>query len=177
MGSFHWLLTNVATIQYQWSVAVTFHFTLLLCVACWTTSPSPRDGRWGSLWTASPTLSTTTAEPRPTSTLALENPRCERFSLFFKWGLSYGADGFIWIDGIKIDTVVTFLFHRENGPQITYVRDFKAKVQYFRFWCQVCPAQVANVAFATFLLCCALQESPQWIICPLNDFQCSKPNS
>uniref|UniRef100_A0A8C5C5A0 E3 ubiquitin-protein ligase n=1 Tax=Gadus morhua TaxID=8049 RepID=A0A8C5C5A0_GADMO len=26
----------------------------------------------------------------------------------------------------------------ENGPQITYVRDFKAKVQYFRFWCQVC---------------------------------------
>lgn len=29
------------------------------------------------------------------------------------------------------------LFHSENGPQITYVRDFKAKVQYFRFWCQV----------------------------------------
>ena len=28
--------------------------------------------------------------------------------------------------------------HSENGPQITYVRDFKAKVQYFRFWCQVC---------------------------------------
>lgn len=26
----------------------------------------------------------------------------------------------------------------ENGPQITYVRDFKAKVHYFRFWCQVC---------------------------------------
>ncbi|XP_029012321.1 E3 ubiquitin-protein ligase Itchy isoform X2 [Betta splendens] len=24
----------------------------------------------------------------------------------------------------------------ENGPEITYVRDFKAKVQYFRFWCQ-----------------------------------------
>uniref|UniRef100_A0A8C5A7P5 HECT-type E3 ubiquitin transferase n=1 Tax=Gadus morhua TaxID=8049 RepID=A0A8C5A7P5_GADMO len=24
----------------------------------------------------------------------------------------------------------------ENGPQITYVRDFKAKVQYFRFMCQ-----------------------------------------
>ncbi|XP_061592802.1 E3 ubiquitin-protein ligase Itchy-like isoform X2 [Cololabis saira] len=24
----------------------------------------------------------------------------------------------------------------ENGPQITYVRDFKAKVQYFKFWCQ-----------------------------------------
>uniref|UniRef100_A0AAQ5Z5Q1 E3 ubiquitin-protein ligase n=1 Tax=Amphiprion ocellaris TaxID=80972 RepID=A0AAQ5Z5Q1_AMPOC len=24
----------------------------------------------------------------------------------------------------------------ENGPQITYVRDFKAKAQYFRFWCQ-----------------------------------------
>ncbi|XP_057685041.1 itchy E3 ubiquitin protein ligase b [Corythoichthys intestinalis] len=24
----------------------------------------------------------------------------------------------------------------ENGPQITYVRDFKAKIQYFRFWCQ-----------------------------------------
>lgn len=27
--------------------------------------------------------------------------------------------------------------YSENGPQITYVRDFKAKVQYFRFWCQV----------------------------------------
>uniref|UniRef100_A0A8D0GMX8 E3 ubiquitin-protein ligase n=1 Tax=Sphenodon punctatus TaxID=8508 RepID=A0A8D0GMX8_SPHPU len=25
----------------------------------------------------------------------------------------------------------------DNGPQIAYVRDFKAKVQYFRFWCQV----------------------------------------
>ncbi|XP_007578090.1 E3 ubiquitin-protein ligase Itchy-like [Poecilia formosa] len=24
----------------------------------------------------------------------------------------------------------------ENGPRITYVRDFKAKVQYFKFWCQ-----------------------------------------
>nr|XP_031543841.1 E3 ubiquitin-protein ligase Itchy homolog [Vicugna pacos] len=24
----------------------------------------------------------------------------------------------------------------DNGPQIAYVRDFKAKVQYFRFWCQ-----------------------------------------
>ncbi|XP_051569015.1 E3 ubiquitin-protein ligase Itchy isoform X3 [Myxocyprinus asiaticus] len=24
----------------------------------------------------------------------------------------------------------------ENGPQITYVRDFKAQVYYFRFWCQ-----------------------------------------
>ncbi|TRY98607.1 hypothetical protein DNTS_005287 [Danionella cerebrum] len=28
------------------------------------------------------------------------------------------------------------LQEQENGPQITYVRDFKAKVQYFRFWCQ-----------------------------------------
>ncbi|KAH0619056.1 hypothetical protein JD844_018680 [Phrynosoma platyrhinos] len=25
----------------------------------------------------------------------------------------------------------------DNGPQIAYVRDFKAKVQYFRFWCQI----------------------------------------
>ncbi|XP_043946210.1 E3 ubiquitin-protein ligase Itchy homolog isoform X1 [Protopterus annectens] len=24
----------------------------------------------------------------------------------------------------------------DNGPQIAYVRDFKAKIQYFRFWCQ-----------------------------------------
>lgn len=32
----------------------------------------------------------------------------------------------------------------ENGPQITYVRDFKAKVQYFRFWCQV---RVRNIQF------------------------------
>uniref|UniRef100_A0A8C8JRQ3 E3 ubiquitin-protein ligase n=1 Tax=Oncorhynchus tshawytscha TaxID=74940 RepID=A0A8C8JRQ3_ONCTS len=32
----------------------------------------------------------------------------------------------------------------ENGPQITYVRDFKAKVQYFRFWCQVCTLHTLN---------------------------------
>ncbi|ELK04116.1 E3 ubiquitin-protein ligase Itchy like protein [Pteropus alecto] len=25
----------------------------------------------------------------------------------------------------------------DNGPQIAYVRDFKAKFQYFRFWCQI----------------------------------------
>ncbi|KAJ7412876.1 E3 ubiquitin-protein ligase Itchy [Pitangus sulphuratus] len=25
----------------------------------------------------------------------------------------------------------------DNGPQIAYVRDFKAKVHYFRFWCQI----------------------------------------
>ncbi|EPY76594.1 hypothetical protein CB1_001405001 [Camelus ferus] len=28
-------------------------------------------------------------------------------------------------------------FMGDNGPQIAYVRDFKAKVQYFRFWCQI----------------------------------------
>lgn len=33
--------------------------------------------------------------------------------------------------------VCVFMLHSENGPQITYVRDFKAKVHYFRFWCQV----------------------------------------
>ena len=38
--------------------------------------------------------------------------------------------------------ILTFLL-RDNGPQIAYVRDFKAKVQYFRFWCQV--------SFRTFL--------------------------
>lgn len=39
-----------------------------------------------------------------------------------------------WMDSEKR---CSGLFHSENGPQITYVRDFKAKVQYFRFWCQV----------------------------------------
>lgn len=33
--------------------------------------------------------------------------------------------------------VILPFFLRDNGPQIAYVRDFKAKVQYFRFWCQV----------------------------------------
>lgn len=42
--------------------------------------------------------------------------------------------------------IVLFLWHHsENGPQITYVRDFKAKVHYFRFWCQVWP-------FITFII-------------------------
>ena len=35
----------------------------------------------------------------------------------------------------QIYVILTF-FLRDNGPQIAYVRDFKAKVQYFRFWCQ-----------------------------------------
>uniref|UniRef100_A0A3P9BRI6 HECT-type E3 ubiquitin transferase n=1 Tax=Maylandia zebra TaxID=106582 RepID=A0A3P9BRI6_9CICH len=30
----------------------------------------------------------------------------------------------------------------ENGPQITYVRDFKAKVQYFRFWSLSMPQHI-----------------------------------
>lgn len=42
------------------------------------------------------------------------------------------------------------LFHSENGPQITYVRDFKAKVQYFRFWCQVSAAQQVLKCFVIF---------------------------
>lgn len=46
-----------------------------------------------------------------------------------------------------------YLFHSENGPQITYVRDFKAKVQYFRFWCQVCSHTNTNCC-RYILICC-----------------------
>lgn len=42
-----------------------------------------------------------------------------------------------WSVHIVSSSLVSML-HSENGPQITYVRDFKAKVHYFRFWCQVC---------------------------------------
>uniref|UniRef100_A0A4W5MF06 E3 ubiquitin-protein ligase n=1 Tax=Hucho hucho TaxID=62062 RepID=A0A4W5MF06_9TELE len=41
----------------------------------------------------------------------------------------------------------------ENGPQITYVRDFKAKVQYFRFWCQVCTLHTLNPSFKIVQRC------------------------
>ena len=43
--------------------------------------------------------------------------------------------------------VILTLFLRDNGPQIAYVRDFKAKVQYFRFWCQVSTSTVFPYSF------------------------------
>lgn len=42
------------------------------------------------------------------------------------------------------------VLHSENGPQITYVRDFKAKVHYFRFWCQV--GSKSPIMFVIWLL-------------------------
>uniref|UniRef100_A0A673X6T0 E3 ubiquitin-protein ligase n=1 Tax=Salmo trutta TaxID=8032 RepID=A0A673X6T0_SALTR len=45
----------------------------------------------------------------------------------------------------------------ENGPQITYVRDFKAKVQYFRFWCQVCTLHTLNPSFKIVKRCNCFQ--------------------
>uniref|UniRef100_A0A8C7CXC7 HECT-type E3 ubiquitin transferase n=1 Tax=Oncorhynchus kisutch TaxID=8019 RepID=A0A8C7CXC7_ONCKI len=55
----------------------------------------------------------------------------------------------------------------ENGPQITYVRDFKAKVQYFRFWCQVCTLHTLNPSFK-FMMSFHPQDLRRrlWIIFP-----------
>ncbi|KAI4896093.1 hypothetical protein NFI96_026441, partial [Prochilodus magdalenae] len=57
------------------------------------------------------------------------------------WEMRFTVDGIpYFVDHTKRTT--TYIDPRtgksslENGPQITYVRDFKAKVQYFRFWCQ-----------------------------------------
>uniref|UniRef100_A0A667ZEN4 E3 ubiquitin-protein ligase n=1 Tax=Myripristis murdjan TaxID=586833 RepID=A0A667ZEN4_9TELE len=57
------------------------------------------------------------------------------------WEMRFTVDGIpYFVDHIRRTT--TYIDPRtgksslENGPQITYVRDFKAKVQYFRFWCQ-----------------------------------------
>ncbi|MEQ2184777.1 hypothetical protein GOODEAATRI_011589, partial [Goodea atripinnis] len=58
------------------------------------------------------------------------------------WEMRFTVDGIpYFVDHNKRTT--TYIDPRtgksslENGPQITYVRDFKAKVQYFRFWCQI----------------------------------------
>lgn len=56
------------------------------------------------------------------------------------------------------------LFHSENGPQITYVRDFKAKVQYFRFWCQVRAARQVSRCFCCLCRdCCIFISSARMI--------------
>uniref|UniRef100_A0A7N5ZW19 E3 ubiquitin-protein ligase n=1 Tax=Anabas testudineus TaxID=64144 RepID=A0A7N5ZW19_ANATE len=57
------------------------------------------------------------------------------------WEMRFTVDGIAYFVDHNMRTT-TYIDPRtgksslENGPQITYVRDFKAKVQYFRFWCQ-----------------------------------------
>ncbi|XP_015220115.1 itchy E3 ubiquitin protein ligase a [Lepisosteus oculatus] len=81
-----------------------------------------------------PTRSTQWEDPR-TQGLLNEKPLPEG------WEMRFTVDGIpYFVDHNKKTT--TYIDPRtgksslENGPQITYVRDFKAKVQYFRFWCQ-----------------------------------------
>uniref|UniRef100_A0A452S4H4 HECT-type E3 ubiquitin transferase n=1 Tax=Ursus americanus TaxID=9643 RepID=A0A452S4H4_URSAM len=49
----------------------------------------------------------------------------------------------------------------DNGPQIAYVRDFKAKVQYFRFWCQVSIRTFFSTPFSLLYL-----RRRLWVIFP-----------
>uniref|UniRef100_A0A8D3BUW3 E3 ubiquitin-protein ligase n=1 Tax=Scophthalmus maximus TaxID=52904 RepID=A0A8D3BUW3_SCOMX len=81
-----------------------------------------------------PTRSTQWEDPR-TQGLLNEKPLPEG------WEMRFTVDGIpYFVDHNRRTT--TYIDPRtgksslENGPQITYVRDFKAKVQYFRFWCQ-----------------------------------------
>ncbi|XP_067382917.1 itchy E3 ubiquitin protein ligase b isoform X2 [Channa argus] len=81
-----------------------------------------------------PTRSTQWEDPR-TQGLLNEKPLPEG------WEMRFTVDGIpYFVDHNRRAT--TYIDPRtgksslENGPQITYVRDFKAKVQYFRFWCQ-----------------------------------------
>uniref|UniRef100_A0A3P8PVZ7 E3 ubiquitin-protein ligase n=1 Tax=Astatotilapia calliptera TaxID=8154 RepID=A0A3P8PVZ7_ASTCA len=81
-----------------------------------------------------PTRSTQWEDPR-TQGLLNEKPLPEG------WEMRFTVDGIpYFVDHTRRTT--TYIDPRtgksslENGPQITYVRDFKAKVQYFRFWCQ-----------------------------------------
>uniref|UniRef100_A0A4W4F0M9 E3 ubiquitin-protein ligase n=1 Tax=Electrophorus electricus TaxID=8005 RepID=A0A4W4F0M9_ELEEL len=83
----------------------------------------------------------------PTRTTQWEDP-CTQGLLNEKplpegWEMRFTVDGIpYFVDHNRRST--TYIDPRtgksslENGPQITYVRDFKAKVHYFRFWCQVC---------------------------------------
>ncbi|KAM9260353.1 LOW QUALITY PROTEIN: E3 ubiquitin-protein ligase Itchy homolog [Cariama cristata] len=56
------------------------------------------------------------------------------------WEMRFNVDGTYFVDHNRRTT--TYIDPRtgksalDNGPQIAYVRDFKAKVHYFRFWCQ-----------------------------------------
>ncbi|KAJ8400575.1 hypothetical protein AAFF_G00393440 [Aldrovandia affinis] len=81
-----------------------------------------------------PTRATQWEDPR-TQGLLNEKPLPEG------WEMRFTVDGIpYFVDHNRRTT--TYIDPRtgksslENGPQITYVRDFKAKVQYFRFWCQ-----------------------------------------
>ncbi|TRY97411.1 hypothetical protein DNTS_016603 [Danionella cerebrum] len=81
-----------------------------------------------------PTRSTQWEDPR-TQGLLNEKPLPEG------WEMRFTVDGIpYFVDHNRRST--TYIDPRtgksslENGPQITYVRDFKAKVHYFRFWCQ-----------------------------------------
>uniref|UniRef100_A0A8C2IV79 E3 ubiquitin-protein ligase n=1 Tax=Cyprinus carpio TaxID=7962 RepID=A0A8C2IV79_CYPCA len=81
-----------------------------------------------------PTRSTQWEDPR-TQGLLNEKPLPEG------WEMRFTVDGIpYFVDHSRRTT--TYIDPRtgksslENGPQITYVRDFKAKVHYFRFWCQ-----------------------------------------
>uniref|UniRef100_A0A4W4EZI9 E3 ubiquitin-protein ligase n=1 Tax=Electrophorus electricus TaxID=8005 RepID=A0A4W4EZI9_ELEEL len=81
----------------------------------------------------------------PTRTTQWEDP-CTQGLLNEKplpegWEMRFTVDGIpYFVDHNRRST--TYIDPRtgksslENGPQITYVRDFKAKVHYFRFWCQ-----------------------------------------
>uniref|UniRef100_A0A8C4H090 E3 ubiquitin-protein ligase n=1 Tax=Dicentrarchus labrax TaxID=13489 RepID=A0A8C4H090_DICLA len=86
----------------------------------------------------------------PTRTTQWEDPRTQGLlndkPLPEGWEMRFTVDGIpYFVDHNRRTT--TYIDPRtgksslENGPQITYVRDFKAKVQYFRFWCQVCAEQ------------------------------------
>uniref|UniRef100_A0A8P4G584 HECT-type E3 ubiquitin transferase n=1 Tax=Dicentrarchus labrax TaxID=13489 RepID=A0A8P4G584_DICLA len=81
----------------------------------------------------------------PTRTTQWEDPRTQGLlndkPLPEGWEMRFTVDGIpYFVDHNRRTT--TYIDPRtgksslENGPQITYVRDFKAKVQYFRFWCQ-----------------------------------------
>uniref|UniRef100_A0A673J7C5 HECT-type E3 ubiquitin transferase n=1 Tax=Sinocyclocheilus rhinocerous TaxID=307959 RepID=A0A673J7C5_9TELE len=81
-----------------------------------------------------PTRSTQWEDPR-TQGLLNEKPLPEG------WEMRFTVDGIpYFVDHNRKTT--TYIDPRtgksslENGPQITYVRDFKAKMHYFRFWCQ-----------------------------------------
>uniref|UniRef100_A0A3B4ALW8 E3 ubiquitin-protein ligase n=1 Tax=Periophthalmus magnuspinnatus TaxID=409849 RepID=A0A3B4ALW8_9GOBI len=81
-----------------------------------------------------PTRSTQWEDPR-TQGLLNEKPLPEG------WEMRFTVDGIpYFVDHNRRTT--TYIDPRtgksslENGPQITYVRDFKAKVQCFRAWCQ-----------------------------------------
>uniref|UniRef100_A0A8C1FSI1 E3 ubiquitin-protein ligase n=1 Tax=Cyprinus carpio carpio TaxID=630221 RepID=A0A8C1FSI1_CYPCA len=89
-----------------------------------------------------PTRSTQWEDPR-TQGLLNEKPLPEG------WEMRFTVDGIpYFVDHNRKTT--TYIDPRtgksslENGPQITYVRDFKAKVHYFRFWCQVGPRVIRN---------------------------------